>query len=100
MKFPAGTRTRILLDPVTLDFDPTGSTIELQVDGTWYPCTWLGTATASGAKWTQQARTVAYFSGTAQPTTTVLTTGRHPTRTRVTLSGDVIVADSSPVDIV
>lgn len=99
MKFPAATRARILLDPVTLDFDPAGATIEYQVDETWYACSWLSDGIQAGDVWKRQARTDAYFSGTAQASTVALAAGRHRTRTRVTLAGEQIVWDSSPIDI-
>lgn len=100
MKFDAGTRTR-LTARMTLDFDPTGSTVEVKVDGTWYPATWQGDPVQSGGKWTQTARTIGYFAGPeAELIEAVrLSGGRHLTQTRVTSGADVIVADSSPIDV-
>lgn len=100
MKFDAGTRTRILAT-MSLDFDPTGSTVEVKVDSTWYPATWQGTATQSGGTWTQIARTTAYFAGpeaTLGPAN-LLALGRHVTQTRVTSGTDIITADSDPIDV-
>lgn len=102
MKFNAATRTRLLVD-VTLDVDPTGSTVSVQVDGTWYPATWLGTATQRSVqvngvavpRWQQTARTTGYFAGPAHATpagATVLALGRHADlKTRVVVGGDDIV---------
>lgn len=100
MMFDAGTRTRILLN-MSLDFDPTGSTVEVKVDSTWYPATWLGSPVLAAGKWTQVARTTAYFAGPEATASgaTVLAAGRHPTQTRVTSGSDILVADSSFVDV-
>lgn len=101
MRFDAGTRTR-LLAKMEVDFDPTGSTVEVKVDATWYPATWLGSAVKSGTTWTQTARTTAYFAGpevTTPDGATALTASRHLTQTRVTSGADVIVADSDPLDV-
>ena len=100
MKLNPATRTRLLVD-VTLDFDPTGSTVEVSVDGTWYAATWLGSPVAKAGRWTQTARTTGYFAG---PTATasgavVLAAGpRHFTRTRVT-GTDTLVNESTPIDV-
>jgi hypothetical protein len=108
MRFDQGTRTRLLVD-MTLDFDPAGSTVEVEVDGTWFAATWLGTATATPAsaanprgKWTQTARTTGYFAGPlheAPAGATVLAAGRHLTQTRVTSGGDTIVSNSTPINV-
>ena len=101
MRFDRATRTRVYVD-MELDVDPTGSTIELWVDGTWRPATWQGTAVQLGPKWTQTARTTGYFAGPdASPTgAAALTSGRHATKTRVTLaSGDLLAEDSTPIDV-
>lgn len=104
MRFDAGTRTRILA-AMTLDFDPTGSTVEIRVDSTWYAATWQGAPVSAGGKWTQTARTTGYFAGpeVSVPAGAVVLTAtptpRHLTQTRVTSGSDIIVADSDPVDI-
>ena len=100
MRFDAGTRTR-LLATMTLDFDPTGSTVEVKVGPTWYPATWQGTPTVKAGKWTQTARTTAYFAGPEADATgaTALTAVRHLTQTRVTSGTDIITADSDPIDV-
>lgn len=101
MKFAAGTRTRLLVT-MTLDFDPTGSTVEVSVDGTWHAASWQGSPTNAGGKWTQTARTTDYFAGpdVASPGgATALTLGRHPTQTRVTSGTDIITADATPIDV-
>lgn len=101
MKFDAGTRTRLLVN-MTVDFDPTGSTVDVKIDSTWYPADWQGTPVQSAGKWTQTARTTGYFAGpeVASPGgAVVLTATRHVTQTRVTSGTDVIVADSTPIDV-
>lgn len=100
MKFDAGTRTRLLVKMET-DFDPTGSTVEVKVDDTWHAAEWQDTAVEAGGRWKQTARTTDYFAGPeASPSgATVLAATRHLTQTRVTSGTDVIVADSSPLDV-
>lgn len=103
MKFDAGTRTRLLVK-MELDFDPTGSTVEVKVDSTWHPATWQDSPVQSGGKWTQTARTTDYFAGpeVANPagaTVLGISPARHLTQTRVTSGSDVIVADSTPLDV-
>ena len=108
MKLNPSTRARLIAD-VTLDFDPTGSTVEVAVDGTWYPASWQGTAVkravfVNGAtvdRWTQTARTTGFFAGpTATPAGAVVlaATPRHQTQVRVT-GTDVLVNDSTPIDV-
>ena len=100
MNFDPGTRTRLLVN-MTLDFDPTGSTVEVKVDDTWHAATWQGSAVQKGTSWTQTARTTDYFAGPEATAAgaSVLAVGRHPTHTRVTSGSDVIVAKSSPIDV-
>lgn len=100
MRFDAGTRTR-LLATMTLDFDPTGSTVEVKVGSTWFPATWQGSPVQSGGNWTQTARTTAYFAGPDADASgaTALTAGRHLTQTRVTSGTDIIADDSDPIDV-
>lgn len=100
MRFDAGTRTRLLVR-MELDFDPTGSTVEVKVDDTWHAAAWLDSPVTSGGKWTQTARTTAYFAGPEAVASgaTALAAARHLTQTRITSGADVIVADSSPLDV-
>ncbi len=104
MKYDAGTRTRLLVN-MTLDFDPTGSTVEVKVDDTWYPATWQGSPTQDGSTWKQTARTTGYFAGpeVASPGGAVVLaatpSARHETQTRITSGSDVITADSTPIDV-
>ena len=102
MKMHTATRTRITID-MTLDFDPTGSTLAYKVDTTWHPCTWQGSPTQAGGKWTQAAQTTGYFAGPGHPSpdgATVLSVGRHFTETRVTTATGDITARSETVDVV
>lgn len=115
MRFDAGTRTRLTAQ-MTLDFDPTGSTVEVKVDSEWYPAEWQGSPIESTVRnedtgqmeqsWAQEARTVGYFAGpeVTDPGSAVVLTAtprkRHPTQTRVTSGTDIITADSDPIDIV
>jgi hypothetical protein len=101
MRFDRATRTRVLVD-MELDTDPTGSTIELWVDGTWLAAEWQATPVQLGDKWTQTARSTGFFAGPDATGTgaTVLASGRHATKTRVTLAtGDVLAEDSTPIDV-
>jgi hypothetical protein len=103
MRFDAGTRTRIIAT-IELDFDPTGSTVEVAINGTWYPATWQGTPVSSAGKWTQAARTTGYFAGPEVAAgsvagATVLAVGVHPTQTRVTSGSDIIVADANDIGV-
>lgn len=103
LKFDEGTRSRILAK-MTLDFDPTGSTVELQVDDEWHAATWLGSPVHQSGKWTQTARTNEYFAGPdVDPLdgAVELSDGlpRHRTKTRVTLGGDIIVANSTIIEV-
>jgi hypothetical protein len=101
MRFDNDTRTRLIAD-LTLSIDPATSTVEIQVDSTWYPATWQGTAVAASGKWTQTAQTTGYFAGpnAAASGAVVLTAGRHPTQTRITKGGDILVHPSTPIDVV
>lgn len=104
LKFDAGTTTRIIV-AVTLDFDPTGSTVELKVDSTWYDAIWLDTPVECDGVWKQEAQTAKYFAGPEVTTlgfNTVQLSNvfRHRTQTRVTLGDDIIVADSSTIEII
>lgn len=101
MRLDDQTRTRLFVD-AELDVDPTGSTIELSVDGTWHPCDWQGAPTQKAGKWTQTARTSGYFAGPAATAdgATVLAVDRHLTQTRVSWpGGDSLVEPSSPIDV-
>ena len=108
MKLHPSTRARLIAD-ITLDFDPTGSTVEVSVDGTWYPASWLGSpvqrnVSVGGAtvpRWTQTARTTGFFAGpSATPAGAVVlaATPRHTTQVRVT-GTDTLVNDSTPIDV-
>jgi hypothetical protein len=111
VKLNSATRTRLIAD-MELDFDPTGSEVAVKVDDTWHVAEWQGAPTQRQVRdrrtgemrdhWTQIARTTGYFAGPEATATgaTVLAAGRHLTQTRVTLGSDVIVADSSPVDVI
>jgi hypothetical protein len=100
-RFDRATRTRVLAD-MELDVNPTDSTIELFIDGTWRPADWQGTPVQLGDKWIQTARSTGFFAGPDATGTgaTVLASGRHATKTRVTLAtGDVLAEDSTPIDV-
>jgi hypothetical protein len=102
MKFDAGTRTRIFVD-VTLDFDPTGSTIELRVDSAWHAATWQGSAVVGTGSWTQTAQTVDYFVGpdvTDQSGATPVALGIHEQEVRVTKGQDILTRDIAGLRVV
>jgi hypothetical protein len=89
-----------LFADLTLSVDPTGSTVELEVDSTRYAMTWQGSPASSGGKWTQTARTNVKFAGSAQTVTggdVKLTAGRHDTQPIVTLSDGQVLA--APADV-
>lgn len=101
MRLDDETRTRLFVD-MEVSADPTGSTIQLSIDGTWHTCDWQGTPTQTGGKWTQTARTSGYFAGPAATANgaTVLSVGRHLTQTRVAWAGgDTLVEPSNPIDV-
>lgn len=117
MRFKASTRTRVLVN-MEMDFDPTGSTIEVKVDADWHAATWQGSSVQRQVRneqtgsmethWFQTARTTDYFAGpdvaspgvaTVLSATTGSPPGRHPTQTRVTSGQDSIVSDSTPIDV-
>lgn len=100
MRFDADTRTRISAD-ISVNFDPTGSTVELQIDSTWYPATWLGTPVLASGKWTQTARTNTYFAGPSAVLgpAVLLALGRHLSQARITTGTDIIALNSPPVDV-
>ena len=101
MKFDAGKRTRIYVDLI-VGIDPDGSTVELRVDGTWYPASWLGTATMATVDgrtvWIQTALTTGYFAGpdVTASGATVLALGIHPMEARITSGQDILPVDLKP----
>lgn len=104
MNLDADSRTRIYAD-ITLTYDPTGSTVEIKIDSTWYPASWQASAVYAGGKWAQTALTDGYFSGPQAPaagpdtSSVVLIPGRHHTQVRVTTGDQIIAADSAPIDV-
>lgn len=108
MKLNRATRARIEAD-MTSTVDPAGSTVEVKVDAVWYPAEWLadattGTASINGVtvpRWFRTARTTGRFCGPDATAlgATVLAFGRHSTKTRVSLDGDQLVAESDPIDV-
>lgn len=101
MRFNNDTRTRILIPEMKTSFDPAAATIELKIDEVWYPGEWTGAAVTGSGTWTRPARTVGYFAGPSAVASgaTVLALGRHPTETRVTNGGDIIVAPCSTIEV-
>ena len=103
MIFDNESRARLIVT-VTTDFDPATATVEVAVDNVWYPADWSTAATtttsATGTRWKRVAVTSGYFRGPdATGTGAILTVGRHLTKTRVTVAGEVIAYDSTPVDV-
>lgn len=104
MKFDKATRAKITLT-VTTDFDPGAATVELGVDGTWYPATWISRADYTPVKntpqWTRRAQTDGYFAGPgATPAgAVVLAAGTHTTQARVTSGGQVVAAASTTIEV-
>lgn len=88
----------------TLTFDPAGTSVVLNIDGTPYTMTWQGVAVAVGATWTQTARTGVKFAGSTAPiagTDVRLTAGRHTCEPVVTLGDGQIVPcyPTIPIDV-
>lgn len=67
MRIDADEKKYVWAKPVTVDVDPTSSTVELELDGTRYPMAWQGAAVVSGGKWSQEARTTVRFAGSTAP---------------------------------
>lgn len=84
-----------LTSPLQITVDPTGSTVELEVDnGTRYPMAWVGSPVAAGGKWTQEAKTTYRFCGsnaTVVGTDVALAVGQHSAQVLVTLSDGQVV---------
>lgn len=87
----------------TLSFDPTGSTVGLDVDGTRHPMEWQATPVEAGSSWTQTAKTTERFCGTAATAGTgdvALTAGRHMAQAIVTPGdGQVVPAAEFAIDV-
>lgn len=87
----------------TLTFDPTGSTVEIEIDATRYPMTWQGAPVAAAGSWTQTARTTSMFAGSNAGTVgapVVLTVGRHLGQPIVSVGGQVVPCQPSvPIDV-
>lgn len=102
MKLNDESRTRITVEMQT-SLDPTGTTVELKVDSTWFACSWEGSPVLANGVYTQKARTTGYFAGPAHAApagATVLTLGDHATETRVTWSGgDQIVQYAGLIEV-
>lgn len=82
-----------------LTVDPTGSTVTIEVDGVAYPMAWQGTPVAAAGQWSQTARTVDMFTGSAVTpagTDVALPAGRHTAQPRVTLPDGQIIPSTYP----
>ena len=90
-----------------MTFDPTGSTVVLEVDGTPRAMTWQGSpvqvGSGSSAKWVQTARTNMKFAGSAVSVTNPdiqLTVGRHMAQPIVTTAdGQKVPGPEFPIDV-
>lgn len=104
LDFDADTVARITVT-VTLDFNPTGSIIELKVGSVWHDAVWLGTPVeCENGEWKQDAQTLEYFAG---PDVSALMFGtvqfsesRYRTKTRVKVGDNLIAWDSTQIQIV
>lgn len=86
----------------TLTFDPTTSTVELDISGTRYAMTWQGSPVVVGNKWLQTAKTTQLFRGSSANNTNspvALTPGTYLGEPIVTI-GSQIVPCSSMIEIV
>lgn len=86
-----------------LSADPTGSTVELEVDGVRRSATWQGSPVQSGSSWRQTARTNGKLGGTNSTpggSDVKLTAGRHMAQFIVTTAdGQVVPATEFPIDV-
>jgi hypothetical protein len=88
-----------------LTFDPTGSTVEIEVDGTRYAMAWQGSpvVVTAGKKWTQTARTTTKFAGstvTPGAGVVVLTPGTHTLKPVTTPTDGQVVPHSYPSTLI
>lgn len=100
MNLNRATRDQLRAD-MELDADPTGTTVEVCVDGIWYAATWQGSPVNDRGVWKQSALTSTFFCGpdaTANGAV-VLTAGEHPSLIRITSGGRVTVEPSSRIDV-
>lgn len=82
--------------------DPTGSTVELEVDSTRYAATWQASPVVAGTVWRQTARTTKKFCGTSATAGSDigLTAGPHPAQWIVTMpDGQVLPATGFRIDV-
>lgn len=87
-----------LTGSLTVSVDPTGSTVELEVDGSRYPMAWVGSPVASSGRWVQDAKTTYRFCGsnaTAVGSDVKLTAGTHAAQILVTLTDGQVVPGSN-----
>lgn len=99
VNFDTEARTRLLAD-MTLDINPTGTTIAIKIDTVWHPAEWLDQPVVQGNRWAQTARTTGTFVGPAaanQASATQLTAGTHTTKTKVVSGTDELVEDANPI---
>lgn len=99
MKIDDDARVHLWFDGI-LSFDPATATIELDVDGTRYPMTWVDTAVWDGEKeWRRTARTTGRFIGSARTPSgpdIQLTAGRHMAEPIVTSADGQVVPTAYP----
>lgn len=99
-EFDPASRTKLYVD-VALDFTPTGSTIELKIDATWYPVTWQGAPVQVESVWEQTGLTDGYFAGPDAPLgpAVLLSRASHPTQVRVTSGTQITVSDCEALHV-
>lgn len=105
MEFNSATRAQLVFT-VTLDFDPTDSTLEAQIDDDgWVACAWDDDPEVTGLgvnrTWVQKGHTTGYYKGPdASGTGTSLTAGLHQVSTRVSPDGGGNIAHyAGPLDV-
>ena len=77
----------------TLTFDPTTSTVQLQINNTYYAMAWQSTPVYSGGKWRQTAKTTQLFGGSladATNTPVLLGKGRFLGEPTVTIGSQIV----------
>lgn len=87
-----------------LSFDPTGSTVALWIGVSPFPMVWIGVPVqSSDGSWSQQARTVKTFVGSAVvggPTDVALSPGRYIGTPVITdVGGQVVSVAPTPIDV-
>lgn len=106
MKLPRATTAQIIATATSNRDLADAELLEVEVAGTWYPCTWTGAAvsrtTSRGTRWTRPAITDAFFAGPDAPTPgdAIQLADDEPTRSRTTWpDGTTAIEPASTIEI-